>query len=179
MLYDVTIAGVTEAAPSDGFIDYKTVYVYGNAYPEDLPSTYDDSLAKARAYNRHKAVTGLVAHYGNIEIVGVSTTGSPDADTAPASIIYRIDCVLDHVNTEDEENPGESLTGNDAIKRIFARALVRERTLALEVLDPTKATAKGNETAFARAGARTNIETVGALYDSLSAAEGGITITAV
>lgn len=178
MLYDVTLAGVSATAPSDGFIDPKTVYVYGNSASPSSPTTYAQSLAKARANNRHKAVTGTVQHYGGMEITNVTTGGTPSATAAPTNIVYRVDARAE-VSTHDETDPGEILTGTDAIKRIFARALIRVKTTAMEVLDPTTGTAPGNEEAFARAGARINVETVGALYADLAAAEAGITVTAV
>lgn len=178
MLYDITIAGVSAAAPSDGFIDYKTVYVYGNEDAEDVPATYAASLAKARANHRHKSVVMSIQFYSGMQIVNVTLGGTPDSNTAPTSIVYQVDCDLASVTTPDESSPGDTLTGEDAVKRIVARALVKAETKAMEVLDPTTATAPGNTTLYARSGPRTNVETVGALYATLTLAEAGVTVVA-
>lgn len=177
MLYDITIAGVTAAAPSDGFIDYKTVYVYDNEV-SSVPSTYAASLAKSRANLRHKSVVMAIQFYSGMKIEDVTLGGSPNSNTAPSNIVYQVDCDLTQVHTPDENNPGTVLSGIPAIKRIIARALVKSETRPMEVLDPTTSTAPGNNTAWARSGPRVNIETVGPLYASLTLAEAGVTVAA-
>lgn len=179
-IYDITIAGTSGAAPSDGFIDPKTVYAYTNATATDKPTTYAASLAKARGNRRHKNVLSAVQFNSAIHIASVTPGGSPNANTAPTNIVYRVHISdINAISTPDESNKPAKLTGNAAVKRLFARALVRSESVLLEVLDPTTATAPGNSTPFARAAARFNIETVGALYNTLVAADSAVTITPV
>ncbi len=178
--YDITIAGVGGAAPADGFIDPKTVYAYANVSSADKPTSYANSLAKSRANRRHKNVVLGVQFFSGLQIVSVTVGGSPSASTAPTNIVYRVTIGnVDSVAVEDENNAGETLKGIPAIKRIIARALIKQESILLDVLDPTTATAPGNNTAFARAGTRFNVETVGALYANLAAAEAGVSVTLV
>ena len=179
-IYDINIAGVTAAAPADGFIDPKTVYAYTNVNANDKPSSYANSLAKSRANRRAKNVVLGLQFYSGVQIVSVTAAGSPTASTAPTSIVYRIS--IDDINSvkvDDENNAGQKLTGTAALERIVARALCKQETVLLDVLDPTTSTAPGNTTQFARAGTRFNLETVGALYANVAAAEAGITVTLV
>jgi hypothetical protein len=179
-IYDITIAGTAGAAPADGFIDPKTVYAYGNDTSPTKPTSYAKSLAKSRANRRHKSVVGMVQFYSGMQITNVTLGGSPTADAPASNIVYRIEIAdVNAVVTKDENNAGAILTGVPAIRRIFARALAKAETVLLDVLDPTTATAPGNTTSYARAGTRFNIETVGALYANVTAAEAGVTVTLV
>ena len=179
-IYDITIAGVTAAAPADGFIDPKTVYAYANISASDKPTSYANSLAKSRANRRHKNVIMAVQFYSGMQIISVTAGGSPSASVAPTNVVYRIEIGdVSLISTPDEHNAGQTLTGTAAIKRIIARALTKSENVMLDVLDPTTATAPGNTTSYARAGTRFNVETVGPLYASLTLAEAGVTVTAV
>ena len=80
-------------------------------------------------------------------------------------------------STPDENNPGVILTDVAAVTRFFARCLIRSEITMLEALDPTLATAPGNTTQYARTGPRFDLQTVGPVFDSLSAAEAAITTT--
>jgi hypothetical protein len=179
--YDITVAGVGGAAPADGFIDPKTVYAYMNALATDKPSSYVTSLAKSRANRRHKNVIMGIQSNSGMQIVSITATGSPDANTAPSSIVYRVE--IGDINSisiaDDTDITNPPLKGIPAIKRIIANALQNAQTLMLEVLDPTESVAPGNTTPFARTGPRFNIETVGALHANRSAAEASVTVALV
>jgi hypothetical protein len=177
-LHDIVIAGVTASAPSDGFIDPKTVYAYTNANPAHAPSTLVLSRAKARANRRHKNVISAILFYSNMKVISTTVGGSPTSDVAPTSITYRVE-ISSPFTTPDESNPGEFLTGDAAIERVIARALVKAETVNLEILDPTTSATAGNATTWARTGPRFESTVVGALYGSLSAAEAGVTILTV
>lgn len=175
--YDITIAAVTGSAPSDGFIDPKTLGQYMNETPATVPTTYAQSLAKSRANRRYRHVVfGLQAHTP-LEVVSTTVTGGT-AIVAPTSITFRVKS-SSAVTVADSENEGEMLSGADAIKRVVANALTRTETTALRVIDPTKGTAAGNDVEFARAGIRINTEVIGPLFVSLAAAETGIDVTEV
>lgn len=181
-IYDITIAGVSGAAPSDGFIDPQTVYAYTNATPSDHPSTYATSLAKSRANRRNKNLINSIQFYSGMHIISMTVGGTPSCDVAPTSLIVRVEIGdVNSISVADESNAGATLTGLPAMKRIIARPLVNSETIMLEVLDPTTNNAPGvnNATAYARAGARFNIETVGPLYTTIAAAEASITLTLV
>jgi hypothetical protein len=180
MLYDITIAGIGGTAPSDGFIDPKTVYAYMEANKTDLPTSYANALAKSRANVRNRDVMASIQTYSQMEIKSVTATGSPSASTPPSSIIIRVSVndVADVV-TRDENNAGALLTGDAAVKRIIARALVKSMIGVMDIFDPTKTTAPGNATPAIRTGTRFNTETTGALYANLATAGSSVTITAV
>lgn len=179
-IYDITIAGVTALAPADGFIDPKTVYAYTNAADTDKPSTYAKSLEKSRANRRHKNIVLGIQFYSGMHIIRVTTGGSPSANAAPSNIVYRVAVGdINSVTVKDENNAGQTLVGIPAVKRIIARALTKVETINLEVLDPTTSTAPGNTTAYARAGTRFNIETIGALYANVAVADSAVTVALV
>ena len=179
-IYDITIAGVGGSAPSDGFIDYKTVYVYMNASNgSDAPSTLAKATAKARANRRHKSVVTSLINYGALTITTITATGSPNCDTAPSTMVYRLEGDIARVSTPDEANSGQTLTGMAAVKRIVARALLKAETVGLEVFDPTTSTAPGNSTLYNRTGPRFFEAVVGALYTVRATAEASITVALV
>lgn len=178
MLYNVVLSGVTAAAPSDGFIDPKTVYVYMNEDVNNKPTTYANSTAKARANRRHRNIINTVIHYSDMKIVSWTVGGNPTSNVAPTSITYQVE--TNGFTTPDENNQGQFLSGSLAIERVFARALIRPtETIQLEVYDPTLTTAPGNSTPWARTGPRFENIAVGPLYASIAAADAGIVVTSV
>jgi hypothetical protein len=180
-IYDVTIAAINAAAPSDGFIDRKSSYGYMDT-DADAPNTVDAAKAKMRANRRYKALIMQVHQMCNAYVLSVVAPGAT-ADTPPTSLTVRfnIEHGDDSLIIEDELNPGDWLRGEDALKRCTARALLWSETRHNEHFDPTLIPrVKDGETipGVAR-GVVLNIETVGALADNLASAEAAITITKV
>ncbi len=178
-IYDITIASVGGASPSDGFIDSKNVYQYMADASPTTPTNFALATAKSRANRRHKAVVNMIDFYSNFEMVAVIQGGSPTASTNPTNMVYRVMGDLANISTRDELNQGQTLVGEAAVKRIVARALAKTEKVGLEVFDPTMSTAPGNATSYNRTGPRFIEETVGPLYGSLAAAEASVTVTLV
>lgn len=176
-VYDIVIAGVTAAAPSDGFIDPVNVYRYTSLNPNDKPTTFVLSKAKSRANRRYKTLVNTIMNTSALRITNTTVGGSPNANTAPTSLTVRVE--VQSISTPDENNVGQTLTGVAAVRRIAARALVRTETVVLEILDPTESATPGNATLFARTGPRFEETVVGPLYASLTLAEAGITVNTI
>ena len=174
-LYQVTITENNEAAPNDGFVDPTTVYQY-LSLSDSPPTTYAASVAKSRANRRHKWVVLGIMGNSSLQITEFNATGTPDCNTPPATMVYQATTEV-LPSTPDENNPGVILTDVAAVTRFFARCLIRSEITMLEALDPTLATAPGNTTQYARTGPRFDLQTVGPVFDSLSAAEAAITTT--
>lgn len=177
-LYSVTIAGVNNAAPADGFIDPNTVENYMAA--GSAPTTFDQSTAKERANARFQFLQQQIQLEANVYLSNFVTPAG-DAATPPTSFTFvaEIERGDDVLFTRDELNPGQDLTGIDALTRWIARALVESRTTIRMIYDPTKATTPGNSTPAARFGIREVPVTIGALYSNLTNAEASITVTAL
>lgn len=176
MLYDITISG-TGTSAAQGFIDPKSIYQYGNENAGDVPGTFEESLAKARANHRYKSLVLAIQFYSGMQIMETTVAGG-DASTAPTALTLVVDIdKLSAVTTPDEANAGVVLSGEDAVKRIVARALTRSWSRALEVFDPTEEAARGNTVEYARTGPRIINETVGALFGSLTAAEAAVSVS--
>ncbi len=179
-IYDVVITGASGAAPNNGFIDPKTVYSYmENA--DSTPANYANSLAKSRANHRHKNLIGTLFDNPVMKIVSITPGGSPTSDVAPSNLTVRVEVDgISVVTTRDENNSNAILTGVAAVKRIFARPLIRVSTaVGMEVYDPTQSGAPGNTTQYARTGPRFVAETVGYVYSTLTAAEAAVSVTQV
>ena len=179
-IYDITIAGVGGAAPSDGFIDHKTVYQYTNASSGDVPSSFANSKAKSRANARHRSVVNAIQFYTGLKIIDVTAGGSPNCNTAPSSMVYRVE--IDNIANVRIPNPDDGpayLEGEDAVKYIISLALMKSETRGLEILDPTTAAAPGNATLAARTGPRFESTVVGPLYTVRATAEASVSIALV
>jgi hypothetical protein len=175
-LYSVTIAGVNNAAPADGFIDYTTIEQY--MAQGSIPTTYAQTTAKERANIRFKFLQQQIQNEANVYLTnfvaaGGSSTAAPSSFTFTAEV-ERGDSVL---FTRDETNNNAEMTGMDALTRWIARALIESRTTISDVYDPTKETTPGNSTPAARFGVRETSITVGKLYSNLTTATAAITVT--
>lgn len=175
-LYSVTIAGVNNSAPNDGFVDFFTIEQY--MAQGSMPSTYDQTTAKERANIRYKFLVQQLQVCANMYVTGwVSNGGS--AIAAPTSVTFSLeiergDSVL---YTLDETANNAPLVGTDALVRLIARALCETRTTVSDVYDPTKMTTPGNSTQVARYGVRETTIVVGPAYSNLTAAANAITVT--
>lgn len=178
-MYRVTIAGVTAAAPGDGFIDNMTIEQYmrdGSA----APTTLDQTTAKERANLRYKLLTQQLSLETNIYVSDIVAAGG-SASAAPSSFVFTatVEHGDDSLFTRDEANNNAEMTGVDALKRYVARALITSRTTNSDIYDPTKTTAPGNQTMAARAGTRINQITVGKLAANLTAATALVTVAKI
>lgn len=177
--YRVTIAGVTATAPRDGFIDNKTVerHVADGA---TAPTTYAQTTAKERANIRFDFLQQQIQLQANVYIVDIETAGAT-ATTPATSFVFtaQVERGDEVLYTLDEQNVGQVLTGEDALKRWVARSLTIARNTYGDIYDPTKTTTPGNSTPEARYGVRLEKFDVGALAADLTAAEALVTIVAL
>lgn len=178
--YRVTIAGVTAAAPADGFIDNGTVERYLAEAPMPGGFSFAQAVAKERANVRYDMVVAQMGLMANLYVDNI-TKPAAAANAAPSSFAFTVevergDTVLD---THDELNSGARITGANAIRRCVARALVLTKDDFADIYDPTATPAPGNTTVAARMGVRIQRITVGALFANLAAAEAGITVTKI
>lgn len=175
-LYSVTIAGVNNSAPGDGFIDVTTIEQY--MAQGSIPATIEQTTAKERANIRFKFLREQLqmeanCYISNFVATGGSSTAAPSAITFTVEV-ERGDSVL---FARDESNPGAELTGIDALKRWIARALTESRNTVSDIYDPTKTATPGNTVQAARFGIRQVPITVAKAYSNLTAATAAITVT--
>lgn len=178
------------AAPSDGFVDSMTLENYDVSL-ETTPNglTFALSTAKRRANIRYREIILQMNFITNAYIMPatiVQTGGS--ITTPPTSIAFQL--VIDHgdssLYTADELNPGQFLSGVNALARMIARGLQYSQAPngsfgnpIINIFDPTSATTPGNTTSVPRTGERIESFTVGPLASNLTTAAALITITPV
>lgn len=175
-IYRVVIAGVTGAAPSDGFIDNTNVENY-RAQGSDV-TTLDQSVSKERANVRFELLRQQIQLEANVYMDEYDAVGG-SASAAPTSFAFTafVERGDDSLFTRDETNNGAPLTGVDALKRWIARSMILSTTLLRELYDPTEGTSRGNTTPYVRNSlVDQNIET-GALCADLTTATATITVT--
>jgi hypothetical protein len=176
--YLVTISGVTAAAPGDGFIDNTTVEQYVQAGAA-APTTFNQTVAKARANMRFKFLQQQLQFDANVYIANVVATGGT-ATSQPSSFVFTalVEQGDGTLHAYDETANGADLNGTAALKRWVARALVAMRTTPMAVLDPTAAPTIGNAMAYPRRGYRVEPIVTGPLAANLTAANSLITVVA-
>lgn len=175
----VTIAGVTAAAPADGFIDNSSIEVLMAAPGATLPTTFAQSQAKERGNVRFGFLQQQLQFEGNIYISDIVAAGS-DPVTQPTSFVFHATMEREEANYQvhDENNPGQFLTGPAAVKRLVARALIEGRDVVRAMYDPTQTVpVSGFAGAYSRQVARTETLTVAKLAANLTAAEALVTVT--
>jgi len=186
--------GANNTAPADGFVDKWTVEQWlanavGNdgmneASLDNFPPSFTlaDSLAKRRANVRYNAMVAQMGFVGNMYIMNVVATGA-SATSAPTTFSFNV--LVEHGDgslvTWDETNPGTLITNPEAVlARTVSRALIQNAVVQADVLDPTPMTTVGTYGSTAnvpRYGVRYESLTVGAVYNSLTAANSAITVT--
>ena len=176
--YKVTIAGVNNAAPADGFIDNMTIEQYGAAGSN--ATTFAQTTTKERGNLRFEFLQQQIQLEANVYISNTSSPGG-SATAAPSSFVFtaeieRGDSVL---FTRDELNNAAPLTGTAALKRWIARALCEGRVTIRMIYDPTMGTTPGNSTQYARFGVREVQLEAAKLYNNLTSAEASITVVAL
>lgn len=179
-VYNVTIQNsFGGAGSSSGFIDNKKVEQYMAA--NSTTTTLDQGVDKERGNYRFQSVVQNLQLMGNIWVANTNAVGGT-ATTAPTSftMTLTVEAGDDVLYTNDELNNGAVLTGNAAIKRSIARAMVSYRNgYNTEVSDQTKTTGyRDGSTANAtvRTGSRIMQIDVGALTNSVTTAEAAITV---
>lgn len=180
-IYDVTIAAILAAAPSDGFIDPKTSYSYMDT-ASDAPNNIANAKAKMRANRRYKQVIWQVQRMCNAYVNSVTCDATADLPATSITIRFEFEHGDDDLLIEDENNAGQWLSGALAIKRCVARAMTIAETRNIEYFDPTVVTGRqidGQANAGIAHGPVINIETIGALTNSLSTAEAAVTVTKI
>lgn len=168
----ISPSGIGGTAPQNGFVDDKESYEF-----DPLPTTLDNSLAKERGNVRYEEIIRRLGT--NIDPVNhtprqINAPGR-DGDTAPTAFDFTVAFERpEYLQTEDENNPGSTLSGTDAVQRFVARALVTHRKDNRQVFNP-------ETNSF---GVRTNpaiireVETEG-LANTVADVEGNITVTEI
>lgn len=179
------------AAPSDGFVDPKSLTQYGVSL-ESTPTglTLALSEAKRRANIRWGEIILQMNLITNCYIEANSIVASGGTyNTAPVSVSFQV--IVEHgdasLYTADELNAGSYLTGTAALTRMIARGLQYVQVPngsfgdpIANVFDPTSTTTygtPGSTTSAPRTGERMMSLPVGALASNLTTAAGIISIT--
>lgn len=172
---EISATGLGGSAPKDGFID--------NLRPRDydpFPSTRSSSEAKERGNIRYEEIIRQLST--NISPVNHTprkiVAPGRDADSAPTEFNFTV--VFDrpeYLRTEDENNPGVFLTGEDAVKRFVARALVTRREDHREIFDPETQTV-GSTTLLTNPQQILLIVT-DSIANDITTAEGNITVNEI
>ena len=177
--YRVTINQITGDAPSDGFIDPKPANDY-LSYDDStgeltgFPTTLALGEAKARGNIRWGMVKEQLGYYVNcLGVFEIVITGG-DINTAPTSVAFTV-CYErpDAVQISDSLNPGTTLSGADAVKRYVENALIIDRTITADIINPdidSRVETKGIQTV--------NLE-IGALATSLTDTASYVTVTEI
>lgn len=172
------------SAPQDGFIDDLNPEGYGvdpvdpTANPRatgNLPSTKLLSEAKERGNMRWEEVLIQCSYLiqptrqYNVKAVGA------DEDTEASSMEFVLEYNRpEYLATEDENNPGTILTGEDAVKRFVARALVIDSIRNRLVYNPDTATTPAGTQVQ---GPIIERVTAGKIFANIATAEGSITVS--
>lgn len=176
--YRVTIQGATAPAPGNGFIDNRKIEDYMAA--GSTPVTYAQAEAKERANMRYETLIAKIQQFANIY---VSDIAAPNANAITEATTFSFTATVEHgassLVTQDEINPGDTISGVAALRRAVARALVVSKTDFGEVYDPTVSTAPGNPAAVPRRGPRISRIEFGALANNLTSAEALVTVTSI
>jgi hypothetical protein len=181
--YRAEIELLENGATGNGFIDNKKIEQY--IAEASSPTDVDASIAKERANSRFLLLVTKLQYMANIYISNVVVTGA-DANTPPD--VFAFTMTVEHgdgvLDTADEENEGERLTGMDCLKRWIARSLITtENSDIREYYDPTVSSSLGvNGVATANAvryGSTIGAIEVGKLANTITAAETAITITSL
>jgi hypothetical protein len=169
-----------------GFIDSKTYSQYANGAIDSSGVTA--SFVKQRGNVRFGFLQQQLQFEQNIYISNVVTNNAPNSNPALATVnsitfVATMERSETPVMTRDENNSGVILTGNAAIKRMVARALVEGSTNLRAAADPT-----GSGLSYGESGTRANAIHVVAqttsfvtnpIANSLSSAESLVSVTAL
>ena len=141
--------GFSTVAPADGFIDNSEVWGETGFSPGGVPGTAVPTtqalgLAKARGYYRwtllqnHLQDGRFVSFFGNVDDTA-GTDGTIDNPPDRLDFTVGYDFPLTDIETNDELNPGDQLSGVAAITRMAARVFCYDYNTNLEWYDMTEA----------------------------------------
>jgi hypothetical protein len=184
--YQVTITNGSSgnAAPADGFVDWKTL----EAYDTDLASTQSSltlalALAKKRGNIRY---TEIITQLQRVQNCYVDTHSfASDATAVAEASSFGFQIYAEHGDaawvTADELNAGQTLTSTNCIKRCVARALALDEFQVAAIFDPTNATSVPTGTTnVPRFGVRINVASdfeIGAYQANLTTGASYVTVT--
>jgi len=175
-IYQISIAKIAKAAPSDGFIDPFRIEYYRAV--ENAPKGTDMNVmaTKKKGFVRWHRIENQLARLGNLYISEIQAPGA-DTNTLPTSVSFQVlvEHGIESVSTPDEAASGTMLKGMDAIKRAVARALMSSLNTNQEVWDPTTVT----NTEVIKFGYRTIPLEVGPLATSITEATSFVTVSEV
>lgn len=148
--FSVVIKNQTKnVAPANGFIDFKNANHYITLDPsgiaKNLPTSLELAEAKARGFYRFKQIINICGFSVNIlEMTNMVATGA-NVNTEASQVSFTITYDKpSYLNTNDELNPGELLSGADCVKRWIAKALSNTYHANEEVYDPTPSLSNTN-----------------------------------
>lgn len=117
---EIDASGLGGAAPADGFVDHTKPEEYSA-----FPTNNTLSLQKERANMRWEEVVRQVSEkISPVYVLEIEATGADQDNPATLfSVTFGYDRE-EYIFTEDEDNPGTTLSAVDAVKRWVARALI-------------------------------------------------------
>jgi len=155
-----------------GAVDNLSPEFFAAENSDTFPSTLAFSLGIERTNMRYEEVIRAVSE--NIQplfTAAIATTGRTE-DVPATAIQFTLPYDRpEYLSTEDEDNPGTTLTGVDALTRYVARGLVDDVVNNRQIYDP--------ETTDDSNTAQILEVTATKLYADVSTAEGNITVTEV
>lgn len=172
------------SAPADGFIDdlnaegYAVDPVDPTANPRAtgaFPTDKDAALAKERANMRWEQVLIKLSEFIQPTIQYNVDASGADQDTEASTVEFVLTYDRpEYLQTEDEDNPGTILFGEDAVKRFIARALIVDLKRNRDLYNPDNAPNKSGPQVQGPI-----IEEVEAdkLFADIATAEGSVTVT--
>ncbi len=150
-----------------GAIDNESPAQFGT-----FPATLAQSLIIERSNIRFEAVVrGASENIQPLQTSAIVVTGRTNTDPATSIQLTLAYDRPEFLNTEDEDNLGTFLSGDDAVKRYVARGLINDEVLNRQIFDP--------ETTDDSNTAQILEVTAPKLYADVSTAEGNITVTEV
>lgn len=144
VFYRVVVSGggfSSLEAPSDGFIDNSNTLHY--AAEENIhPETIELSRAKERANARWDEIMVQTQQIlAPVAVRGIEKTGTPDGSTPPDSIaftlVYDRESYVYTPNIENEPAGVETLWGEEAVRRMVARALMSDKSANRDIYSPS------------------------------------------
>lgn len=144
--YQVTITnGNTNASPSDGFVDNKTLQNYDPDLQAATSLTLDNCTAKRRGNWRWLEIVQQVQLVANCYVDPHSFDSDATAIAEATSFAFQFYAEHgdDSLITADELNTGSYLTSTACLVRCIARALTKDVFVEIDIFDPTKADSIG------------------------------------
>jgi len=142
-VYEITIVNDNSGAspPADGFVNPEPITGYGLSFAT-TPASLTPALTTAnrRGNLRYREILNQIQMVSNCYVLPSSITNNATAIIEATSLTFQV--WLEHgessMVTADESNPGEVLTGTDAITRCIARAMsIDLSNRVVDIFDPT------------------------------------------